>query len=440
MTFEPGRHARRIVFDALHTLRRTGFHQRIRTLDEVLRECDAQGRADHQAKLFQSLVNVARTSHEYRNADPYDSLTSFQVTQKSAIKSDPDRFLTEVGREGGNSEISTSGSYGAPMRMRVTPAKRQQQQAEVAYFGRWAGFQLGMPFLYLRGARPKSAFRYRIQNGYYAYPGILDDEWADQQLATLRRRKISIIISMPSAVEAIANRAIEQGVARELSSIRGVICFGEALRQETRERIEAAFKAPCLSRYSAEELGVIAAECREAQTLHVNEAGYIVEILSLSDDTPAEVGELGRVIVTDLYSHAMPLIRYDIGDLAIAGKPCSCGVASATLERVEGRTVEMLQAPSGAHINPFFINPIMKDESGVRQFQFAQLDSMNYQLRIVGDLSNGGTTVAEALRKELGASAQIEIVRVGDIPPLKSGKRPYVVNEWQRSSGEPGGL
>src|SRR5690606_32661935 len=149
-----------------------------------------------------------------------------------------------------------------------------------------------------------------------------------------------------------------------------------------------------------------------------NEASFIVEVVSLTADRPAGPGELGRVVVTDLFSHAMPLIRYDTGDLAIAGTSCRCGRATRTLERVEGRVVEMLTTADGERLSPFFLNPIMRRAAGVRQFQFAQVGPSAYELRVVGGVPDALLPVAKEIGSKLGKGAAVDVRLVPDIPAL----------------------
>ena len=77
----------------------------------------------------------------------------------------------------------------------------------------------------------------------------------------------------------------------------------------------------------------------------------IVEILR--DGGPVAPGELGEVVVTDLYSYAMPLIRYRMGDLARAGSgPCRCGLGLPVLDAVEGRCGDAMAGKDGDTVLP----------------------------------------------------------------------------------------
>jgi phenylacetate-CoA ligase len=141
-------------------------------------------------------------------------------------------------------------------------------------------------------------------------------------------------------------------------------------------------------------------------------------------------GELGRVIVTDLWSHAMPLIRYDLGDIATMAEECACGWKGPVLTRIEGRTVETLYGTDGSRISAFAINGAMRDLEGVIQFQFVQHDLDRYTVRLCTLPSFAGEEVVKRrLLALLGPEVCLSVEYVDEIPALRSGKRPYIVTE-----------
>jgi hypothetical protein len=82
-------------------------------------------------------------------------------------------------------------------------------------------------------------------------------------------------------------------------------------------------------------------KCRERGGLHINADSVYVEVL------PAKNGA-GAIVVTDLTNRAMPIVRYKVGDLAIASqKPCECGRGLPTIEKIAGREADIVLAPDG---------------------------------------------------------------------------------------------
>ena len=119
--------------------------------------------------------------------------------------------------------------------------------------------------------------------------------------------------------------------------------FDEVLRTRALQVLGASV----LDRYSCEEIGPIALECpHQPMHYHVASASTVVEVLRL-DDTLADAGEIGRVVVTGLHSIATPFIRYELGDLAALHPHCPCGFHGPTLSHIAGRTGEGMRLPDG---------------------------------------------------------------------------------------------
>ena len=105
--------------------------------------------------------------------------------------------------------------------------------------------------------------------------------------------------------------------------------------------------------------------------MHLMSDHMCVEFLD-EDDRPVQNGGLGRVVVTDLATEAMPLIRYDIGDM---GRPssdtCLCGVKLPLMEIVEGRKEDFIQTKEGRLIHAAYLCYTLKDDS-VHEFKMYQ--------------------------------------------------------------------
>jgi len=132
----------------------------------------------------------------------------------------------------------------------------------------------------------------------------------------------------------------------------------------------------------------------------------------------------------------MPLIRYVIGDLAILeADPCPCGNPTPTLRELQGRLVEMILDTNGQIVSPYVLVNNLREVTGITQFRFIQRTAAQYELMLV--VTPGfeeEERVVHLLRQYLGQEANISINRVNEIPPLRSGKRPYVINEYLKDS------
>jgi len=202
----------------------------------------------------------------------------------------------------------------------------------------------------------------------------------------------------------------------------------EPLDPSLQRQLEELFGCPVLGRYAAEEQGVIAHQCQH-RNYHINPTRHIVEILDINEDKPVMPGEIGRIILTNVSGMAMPLIRYETGDLASLGEGCPCGRKGRYFKELVGRQVEMVTDTQGGMVMPIAITGIIKRTLGVLQFQFVQHTSTHYEakLRVVEGFSNEGALRAN-FSSVLGSDASITVSYVEEIEPLPSGKRPLVTN------------
>ena len=136
--------------------------------------------------------------------------------------------------------------------------------------------------------------------------------------------------------------------------MRAVVTIAETLSPDRRRVIEEYSRAPIINRYGLREFGAWSGQtCSlSGEQIHVNTELVVAEILH-QDGSPARPGETGRVVMTDLFNYAMPLIRYDTGDLAVAGSAgCACGRGFPLFGPIQGRSQECLSTPSGRLISP----------------------------------------------------------------------------------------
>lgn len=98
------------------------------------------------------------------------------------------------------------------------------------------------------------------------------------------------------------------------------ISGSEVLSMEMKQQIVDTIGCNIIDRYSNEENGFIAQTLNNSDEFKVNTSGFKIEVLKQNSNEPAKIGEVGRIVVTDLYSFAVPLIRYDTGILPLKRK------------------------------------------------------------------------------------------------------------------------
>ena len=206
----------------------------------------------------------------------------------------------------------------------------------------------------------------------------------------------------------------------------GIVTTAETLFPEQRHAIEDAFGCSVFNRYASSEVGVIAAECTAHEGMHIMTENVYVEILR-EDGTPALPGTPGKILVTDLNNLAMPLIRYDLGDIGVLSKKkCSCGRPYPCLEKVTGRLSDILQLPNGRIVFPDDLAEIFYPIQEVRKFQVLQEEKSKVTVKMVLESSENVhqllDEIEDKLEKALEGEVVIETKIVDDIEILPSGK------------------
>jgi phenylacetate-CoA ligase len=191
----------------------------------------------------------------------------------------------------------------------------------------------------------------------------------DRYWDTLRAWSPRGLLGFPLELESIA-AWIEAG---RLDPLPGpVVCavYGEPVDASTRGAVERAL-GPLREMYGSAEAGTIAWECGQGPGLHVNADMVIVEFLQDGRAVPA--GAPGEVVVTNLHSRAMPVVRYAQGDIgwAVPG-PCPCG-RPGPLMRVEPTfRLAPLRLPSGRRIAARFFVQAMPSPGWLLDWQVEQ--------------------------------------------------------------------
>jgi len=165
---------------------------------------------------------------------------------------------------------------------------------------------------------------------------ILSEDKLSEYVRRMNRHKPDIIYAFAGTIYEIAKYARRKGTP--MYRPRFIVTSVEMLYPAMRETLEEVFRCPVRNMYGAAEVGRVACTCSEGNW-HVLINHNHVEILN-PDDTPTEPGQMGRIVVTSLHNHAMPFIRYDIGDLArVSTQGCSCGNPLPTLDDICGRVI-----------------------------------------------------------------------------------------------------
>lgn len=192
-------------------------------------------------------------------------------------------------------------------------------------------------------------------------------------LEVLQRFQPTAIVSVPSFLRLIAEKAREADLELSASSVRKLICIGEPIRDlslalnAAGRAIEVAWGAKVYSTYGVTELANSLCECDAGSGGHLHDQQLYLEVL---DDAgqPVAAGEVGEIVATTFGVEAMPLVRYRTGDCAaLITTPCACGRTTPRLGPIVGRKHQRLKF-KGVSLFPSTLQTALEEAHGVESF------------------------------------------------------------------------
>jgi phenylacetate-CoA ligase len=215
----------------------------------------------------------------------------------------------------------------------------------------------------------------------------------------------------------------------------------ETLTDAQREIVEKAFAAPVYDFYGSREVNNLAAECNFHRGLHTNMLSRYMEIVD-DDGQPLPEGVPGRILVTDLSNSVMPLIRYENEDIgSMSGAACPCGRPFRLLEKVWGRSSDMITTRSGKLIHGEYFTHLFYHIAEVDVFQVVQesIDEIRVSIVLRPEVQNFSPAKIHARMVEaLGQDIHCEVSTVEVIPRSPSGKHRFTISRvtpsWRAAS------
>lgn len=246
----------------------------------------------------------------------------------------------------------------------------------------------------------------------------------DKQFQMMLDLGTTVLCSTSSYALLIAEEAQRRGIKDKLKLKRGIIGserWGDLMKQ----RIHSELGIELFDIYGLTEVygPGIAIDCDKHEGLHYFDDYLYFEVI---DDKGSNVkdGEWGELVITTLKKQAAPLVRYRTHDLTrILPNQCSCGRSYPMIDRVMGRTDDMVKV-KGVNIYPGQIDGVLKSCEGV---------SSEYQVHVVhengrdilrlkverksgSDAEAVAETVADTFKHKIGIKIEVEAVNIGDLP------------------------
>ena len=146
----------------------------------------------------------------------------------------------------------------------------------------------------------------------------------------------------------------------------------EPLLPEIRAALEDTWDVQVRNVWGCSE-GASAVSCGEGQGMHLNDDFCLVEPVDV-EGTPVPAGTASaKIYLTNLYNHALPLIRYEVTDeITILGEPCPCGSAYRRIDDIMGRLDDTFMYASGIQVHPHLFRTALGGNRNILEYQVQQ--------------------------------------------------------------------
>ena len=329
---------------------------------------------------FHEIVEYARETNPFYAEWLYGKETVPILTRRILLENN------ELILNGHPVTATTSGSTGVPVRISMSPQRSAISKKVNQRFINWLGGRLvRSQIIYPRSTDPD--------------PAVLDiklpiEQQIDWLIQRYEKSRAVALITYPTNAIALAQAVLESG--RDMGFLRRLGLISEAFDPAQRAYIQSGFpNALIWSSYSSMEFGIISAQCpHEPGFQHIMSDVFRVEVLD-ENDRECPDGQTGRIIITDYFNKWSPLIRYEIGDLAVRER-CPCGrINLPAFSAVHGKVRGALKHRSGQRVLFAELSVALRDLPGMKQYQVVQEDLERFTVRLVTD---------EPLEKEIAAA------------------------------------
>jgi phenylacetate-CoA ligase len=265
---------------------------------------------------------------------------------------------------------------------------------------------------------------------------------SERQLMLMQDFRTTAVHILPSYALYFASFLEHKGInPRKDLALRRAFVGAEPHTEETRRRIEEAFGCDVYNSYGLTEMNGpgVAFECEYKAGLHLWEDNFILEVINPATGEPLPEGQTGELVLTTLNREAMPILRYRTRDItAIIPEPCKCGRTHRRLNRITGRSDDMLII-RGVNIFPQQIERVLMSFPQVGRnyvIIIEGLDDMTIKVELAATGFDGQVEhmaalqnqLVEKLKAETWVRPKVDLLPAGTLP-VAEGKAKRVIDK-----------
>lgn len=337
----------------------------------------------------------------------------------------------------------TSGSSGSPLRLAKGVKSLSVMDAIMYRNYAWFGIDVGEKQGRYWGTPLSSFAKAKIQLKDYVLgrlrfsPFDISEKACFDFYQRLKKYKPSYVYGYSQTVYRFACLMGKSNLGLEDLYLKAVIITGEMIYPQQLEIIENVFRCPVSNEYGCTELGIIAMQCPQ-KGMHLMTENLYIEFLK--DNRHAAPGEEGEIVLTELFSDIMPLIRYRIGDIGIkSDKTCTCGRGLPLLKEIKGRSDEFILCIDGKQVDPIVFEYILQELPSslgkITQFRILQKTIKNLEIEVCYEgqfFSRMKNEIEKKLKNIIGQEFEIQFHRQENLEAEASGKLRCFISKLRR--------
>ena len=351
--------------------RQKGFFDKLEEFEKTQYWSESELRAYQQEKLRKLMKHAYETVPFYKelfdnkrlkpnDIKKIEDLQKLPVLDKETLRSNRERLISTDMNEKSYFR-RTGGSTGVPLSIANNYSAAIIEQALFYRFLRWMGYEWGDEIIEFWGepvVEPftlslKKRISRAIHNKTFVSTFSVNEEVLFNFASRITKFPPKILRGYASSIYLLALKSLELGVKIKLNAVSAT---AEKLFPFQRDKIRNAFGENIFDQYGCGETNSLAFECERHKGFHVASEHVVLETL----DEKRQSSSSGKVAITNLDDYAMPIIRYNNGDVArwASGK-CSCGRHSPLLVEIEGRVSDFIEGLNGNKVHAEFFAHIL---------------------------------------------------------------------------------
>ena len=413
------------------------------------KEIETMSKEEKKALQSERLVNIVK--YAYENQAPYRAKMDAMKVKPSDIKSIDDIYKLPFTVKQDLRDAYPFGMMARPKRdlVRLHASSATTGKLTVAGYTQkdidvWG--ECAARSLVMAGATPDSTVH--VAYGYGLFTGGLGMHYGGEKLGAVvvpasagnTQKQIQLMVDFeadiicctPSYIIYLAEEIERMGlkVGKDIK-LKGGVFGAEAWSEGMRADIEKRLGLRACDIYGLSEIAGpgVACDCQFKTGMHFQDDHFYPEIVDVDSLEPLPYGESGELVITTLTKEGMPLIRYRTRDIAsLSDEPCPCGRTSIKLNKITGRSDDMLII-RGVNVFPSQIESVLLKNKDITPNYHINVDRVNNldTMEIVVELSPevvlDEVAHVEEIRKKLSAdmtsalsvSAKITLVSPGTV-------------------------